>query len=53
MTKPPTFHAFTRLNGFMTRFEQTPMPLRLAALLFLLVLAMLVEAAKVVLKRQR
>ena len=53
MTKPPTFHAFTRLSGFMARFSHTPIWLRLPALLFLLVLAMLLEATKTTVQYRR
>jgi hypothetical protein len=51
MTKPITFHSFLWLNNFMRRFHHTPIWLRLPALLFLLVLAMLMEAAKTSLRQ--
>ena len=47
MTKPPTFHTW------IERLDATPSILRILAFLFMLVIAMLLEASKVALKRQR
>lgn len=45
------FHSFNRLGKFMARLDETPFILRLLALLFMLPLAMLVEAVKVAMRK--